>query len=97
LLLPLAGAALGALAAVEVLAGLDSVVGVAVVGAEVLAGVEAELVVLLELPQPASTSSPAARARIETAGIERVFAAPAVWSLISLISQILRWFGVVAH
>jgi hypothetical protein len=90
LLPPLAAAGL---AAVEVLAELDSVVGVAA-----LAGVDAEeLVVLLELPHPTSTNSPAIRARIETVGIERLFVAPervaAAPTVLSLISQILHWFG----
>jgi hypothetical protein len=95
-----------ALAAVEVLAGLDFVVGVAVVGVvapdtvAALVGVDAEeLVVLLELPHPASTNSPAIRARIETVGIERLFVAPervaTAPTVSSLISQILHWFGAV--
>jgi hypothetical protein len=75
----------GVVAALAGVAALD--------GVDALAGAEAaeELVVLLELPQPANTTSPTARARIETMGIERIerierfFAAAAAWSLISLI------------
>ncbi len=68
LLLPVAGAVAG----VEDVAGL---VAVAVVAG--LAGAEAaeELELELELPQPANTSNPTARARNETTGLERVFAA----------------------
>jgi hypothetical protein len=61
-------------------AGVEDVVGlvsVAVVAAA--AGAEAaEELLELELPQPASTSSPAARARNETTGLERNLAAPAL-------------------
>jgi hypothetical protein len=60
-------------AGVEVLAELDSVVGVLAA----VVGVEAEELVEFELPQPVSMSSPTARVRIETIGMERVFAAPA--------------------
>lgn len=81
-------------------AGLDFVVGVAVVGVvapdtvAVLEDVDAEeLVVLLELPHPASTNSPATKAKIETVGIERLFVAPervaTAPTVLSLISQIL--------
>jgi hypothetical protein len=81
----------GAVAGVEDAAELDSVVGVAAA----VVGVEAEELLELELPQPASTSSPAATARVETIDMERVFAAPAAWSLtsqilLSLIASIVR-------
>jgi len=73
--------AAGAVAGVEDVAELDAVVGVAAA----VVGVEAEELLELELPQPASTSSPAATARIEAIRMGRVFAAPAGWSLTSQI------------
>jgi hypothetical protein len=79
---PLAGAG------VEDVAELDPVVGVAA-----LVGVEELLE--LELPQPASTSSPAATARIATIRMESVFAVPAAWSL--TIQILLGWLGNIVR